>query len=32
MATTEETGVHRTTVDIDVAALEDAKAVFGTTG
>lgn len=32
MATTEKTGVHRTTVDIDIAALEDAKVVLGTTG
>lgn len=24
--------IHRTTVDIDVSALEDAKAVLGTTG
>lgn len=32
MATVEKPKVHRTTVDIDVEALEEAKAVLGTSG
>jgi len=32
MANVEERKVHRTTVDIDVDALEEAKTVLGTTG
>jgi len=32
MATTEGRKIHRTTIDLDVEALEDAKALLGTTG